>query len=96
VDSRDSKCDPPKGNRRRSQKITQEQIPFFPLADHCKTTTKPTAATHQPPATETALEGVQEPSKTLDWEPDVHLLWAFFTFLTKRERCKEEARQTTA
>ena len=31
----------------------------------CKTTTKPTAATHQPPATETALEGAQEPSKTL-------------------------------
>ena len=25
----------------------------------------PTAATHQPPATETALEGAQEPSKTL-------------------------------
>ena len=31
----------------------------------CKTTTKPTAATHQAPATETALEGAQEPSKTL-------------------------------
>ena len=31
----------------------------------CKTTTKPTAATHQPPATETALEGAQEPSKIL-------------------------------
>ena len=28
----------------------------------CKTITKPTAATHQPPATETALEGAQEPS----------------------------------
>ena len=31
----------------------------------CKTTTKPTAATHQPPATETAPEGAQKPSKTL-------------------------------
>ena len=34
------------------------------------------------PATETALEGAQEPSKTLDWEPaqDVYLLWSFFHF----------------
>ena len=31
----------------------------------CKTTTKPTAATRQPPATETTLEGAQKPSKTL-------------------------------
>ena len=63
----------------------------------CKTTTKPTAATHQPPATETALEGAQEPSKTLGLGASVRCISSmgmFFTFLTKQ--CKEEARQTTA
>ena len=60
------------------------------------TTTKPTAATHQPLATETTLEGAQCQVKLLDWEPaqNVFLLWAFFTFLTKH-CCKEAARQTT-
>ena len=41
----------------------------------CKTTTKPTAATHQPPATETALEGAQEQVKLLDWE---HIFYGHF------------------
>ena len=48
---------------------------------HCKTTTKPTAATHQPPATETALEGAQEPSKTLGLGARcISSMGIFFTF----------------
>ena len=53
----------------------------------CKTTTKPTAATHQPPATETALEGAQEPSKTLGLGASARCISSmgiFFTFLTKQ------------
>ena len=54
---------------------------------YCKTTTKPTAATHQPPATETALEGAQEPSKTvgLEGQRKMYVFYGhFFTFLTKQ------------
>ena len=53
----------------------------------CKTTAKSTAATHQPPATETALEGAQEPSKTLGLGASARCISSmgiFFTFLTKQ------------
>ena len=53
-----------------------------PEGYRCKTTTKPTTATHQAPETETRLEGAQEPSKTLGLGASArcNLLWAFFHF----------------
>jgi hypothetical protein len=57
------------------------------IAARQQTTTKPTAATHQPLATETTLEVAQIPSKTVGLGAStkclIYLLWAFFTFLTK-------------
>jgi len=49
------------------------------IAARQQATTKPTAATHQPLATETTLEGAQKPSKLLDWEPAHNVFYGRFS-----------------
>ena len=49
------------------------------IAARQQATTKPTAATHQPLATETTLEGERNQVKLLDWDPTQNVFYGRFS-----------------